>query len=98
MTIEEIKEKVIPIAKEYDLPKVALFGSYARGEATENSDIDLIVAKSEKLRGMFDFGFFTEKLEKSLNRPVDLMTYKGLEDSCFRESILSSEVVIYEQN
>ncbi|HEM3613119.1 TPA: nucleotidyltransferase domain-containing protein [Streptococcus suis] len=42
-TIEEIKEKVQPIAEKYHLSKVYLFGSYARNEADENSDVDLAV-------------------------------------------------------
>lgn len=37
-TIEEIKEKTIPIAKKYGIDSMSLFGSYARGEATENRD------------------------------------------------------------
>ena len=37
-TIEEIKDKVTPIAQKYGVKRISLFGSYARGEATENSD------------------------------------------------------------
>ena len=40
-TLEDIEAKIIPIAKQYDLSKVYLFGSYARGEEDENSDIDI---------------------------------------------------------
>ncbi len=39
-TIEEIKQKSVPIAKKYGVKKFSLFGSYARGEATKNSDLD----------------------------------------------------------
>ncbi|MFU2223155.1 nucleotidyltransferase family protein [Streptococcus pluranimalium] len=42
-TIEEIKDIIKPIAEKYQLPAVYLFGSYARGEADEDSDIDLAV-------------------------------------------------------
>ena len=41
--IDEIREKVTPIAKKYDIKEVYLFGSYARGEADENSDVDLVI-------------------------------------------------------
>ena len=41
-TIDEIREKVKPIAEKYGIEKVWLFGSYARGEATEESDVDLL--------------------------------------------------------
>lgn len=45
--IEEIAERVRPIAERYGVGKIYLFGSYARGEATEESDIDLLVDASE---------------------------------------------------
>ncbi len=38
-TIDEIKNKTIPIAKAYGISRMSLFGSYARGEAKENSDV-----------------------------------------------------------
>ena len=40
-TLDDIEAKIIPIAKQYNLSKVYLFGSYARGEEDENSDIDI---------------------------------------------------------
>ena len=44
-TIPEIKNIVCPLAKEYGAERVYLFGSYARGESTKNSDIDLRIDK-----------------------------------------------------
>ena len=44
-TIEEIKSIVAPIAAAHDVDRIYLFGSYARGEATASSDIDLRVDK-----------------------------------------------------
>jgi hypothetical protein len=43
MTTEEIKSKVLPVLKEYDVSRASLFGSVVRSEATEESDIDLLV-------------------------------------------------------
>ena len=42
-TIEEIKNKSVPIAKKYGVKKLSLFGSYARGEADKNSDLDFFL-------------------------------------------------------
>ena len=42
ITIEEIKKRVVPILKNYPVDKAILFGSYAKGEADNKSDIDLI--------------------------------------------------------
>lgn len=41
-TLEEIKQKSIPIAKKYGIKNLFLFGSYARGEANEESDLDFL--------------------------------------------------------
>jgi hypothetical protein len=51
-TIEEIKTIVEPIARKYGVARVYLFGSYARGEVTENSDVDLL-SIAMKLRRQF---------------------------------------------
>ena len=53
-TIDEIKNITVPVAKQYGIEKVALFGSYAKGEQNENSDIDLIIKKGD-LKGYFAF-------------------------------------------
>ncbi len=44
-SIEEIKEKATPIAERYGIDSLTLFGSYARGDADENSDLDFYVGK-----------------------------------------------------
>ena len=51
-TIEELKAIIIPIAKKYGIKKVYLFGSMARGDGNENSDIDLRIEKGS-LKGLF---------------------------------------------
>ena len=53
-TLEEIREKVKPIAAAYGVERVYLFGSYARGEATAESDLDFRIDKG-KVKG-FAFG------------------------------------------
>ena len=42
-TIEEIRSKTVPIAKKHGISRMCLFGSYARGEANDDSDIDVYV-------------------------------------------------------
>lgn len=60
-TIEQIKEKTIPIAKAYGINKMCLFGSYARGEATDNSDVDIYIDKG-KLRSLIQYFAFVNEL------------------------------------
>lgn len=57
--IKEITDKVKIIAENYPINKISLFGSYARGEAVEESDVDLIV-DAEQLKGLKFFGFYEE--------------------------------------
>jgi uncharacterized protein len=92
-TIDEIKNIVTPIAKNYDVERIYLFGSYARGEATPNSDIDLRVDKGN-LKGLFALGAMYEDLKDGLGKKIDLLTTGSL-DQTFLTSIANEEVLIY---
>lgn len=70
-TIDEIRRIVVPLAKEYDLAKVYLFGSYARGEANTASDIDLLLIGSIDFRPMDVFAF-AEDLHEISGKAVDV--------------------------
>ena len=75
-TTNEIADKVRPIAEAYGIDKVYFFGSYARGEATENSDIDFYVEFSKPL-GLRYCSFFSD-IEESVGKSVDIITKDGL--------------------
>ena len=72
-TIEEIRKIAVPVAKQYGVEKVALFGSYAKGEQKESSDIDLIIKKGN-LKGYFAFCGFVNALEERFGTHVDVLT------------------------
>nr|WP_096815348.1 nucleotidyltransferase domain-containing protein [Lactococcus piscium] len=74
LTIDEIKEKVTPIAKKYGIKEVYLFGSYARGEADENSDIDLAYSSNHFIKAIA----LEVELENSLGIPVDLVNLEQI--------------------
>jgi predicted nucleotidyltransferase len=93
-TIDEIREIVSEVAKEYGVEKVSLFGSYARGDQDENSDIDLVIKKG-KIKGFFQFFGFKHKLEERLGKHVDILTCNSLEQSLIKDALLD-EVVLYE--
>ena len=74
----------------YHVRSVAIFGSVARGEATEHSDIDLLVEFSKPV-GLLHFVRLKRELEEILDRPVDLATRKSLKPQ-LRERILKEAV------
>ena len=66
-TISEIRDLITPVAKKHNLKAVYLFGSYARGTATENSDIDLLIDTSgTSIQTFFDLGAVYCDLEDAL--------------------------------
>lgn len=73
-TMNEIKEKIEPIAKKYDLEKVYLFGSYARGEADEESDLDFVVDIPKDFHYNYDYFQLNHDLEESFLLGVDCLT------------------------
>ena len=94
-TIDEIKRITVPLAEQYGVEKVALFGSYAKGEQKESSDIDLIIKKGN-LKGYFAFCGFVNALEEHFGTHVDVLTYHALEQSAMKDSV-KDEVVLYER-
>lgn len=94
-TIEEIKEKAIPIAKKYGVKTLWLFGSYARGEADAESDVDFIM-DGGKIRGMIKYFSFVNALEEIFKCHVDVVT-TGISDKNFLAEIKNDEVLIYEE-
>ena len=92
-TIDEIKSIVEPIARKYGVASIYLFGSYARGDATENSDVDLRVEKGS-LKGMFALcGLYTE-IAEALQAKVDVLTTGSLDEDTLRK-IKKEEVLLY---
>ncbi len=76
--------------KEYGVKSLAIFGSVARNEATEGSDIDILVEFGQPV-GLFEFVRIQARLEKILNRPVDLVTPEALKRQ-LKEQILKEAV------
>lgn len=85
-SIEEIKKRVAPVASKYQLRAVYLFGSYARGEATESSDVDILIDRTgSTIKGMFDMGGLYSDLCDSVGKEVDLITTHMLEQDSTRQ-------------
>ena len=94
LTIQNIHDAVIPLAEQYGLNRVFLFGSYARGDATEDSDVDLRIDRGS-MRGI-EFGGLYEDMREALDKNVDIMTTRQLDDG-FLSSIRKEEILLYDR-
>ena len=92
-SIEELQSIIVPLAQKYGAERIFLFGSYARGDMTNSSDIDLRIDKGS-IRGLALAGLLVD-LEDALGIPVDLIPTTSL-DTRFLESIHPDEVLLYE--
>jgi len=103
-SIYEIQQRIAPVAKQYGVKAVFLFGSYARGEAREDSDIDLLVDTSgTNLRSLLSLGALYCDLEAALQKPIDLITVSVLEqraqmpsEEMFRETVMKEKLNVYD--
>ena len=92
-TIPTIKRKVLPILKRHAVKHASIFGSFARGEAKANSDVDLLIEYKSKDKSLFDLVDLKSELEETLGRRVDVVTYHSIYWR-LREQILAEQVVI----
>lgn len=92
-SVDEIRKMVIPIAERYGVENVYLFGSYARGEATSESDVDLRIDKG-RLKGLLMLGAMYSDLEDCFDKNLDLLTTGSL-DNDFLQRISGEEILLY---
>ncbi|MDH5795745.1 MAG: nucleotidyltransferase family protein [Candidatus Bathyarchaeota archaeon] len=90
--IEEIKGKVLPILRRYDVVRAAIFGSFVRGEMKEGSDIDILV-EFEGEKSLLDLAGLKIELEELLGRKVDVLTYNSLHP-LLKDKILNEQKII----
>ncbi len=96
LTLDEIKDGCKAVLDEYDVKYCVLFGSYAKGKATQTSDVDLLV--STDIVGLKFFGI-AERLREKLHKKVDLLDLGQLADNqALIDEILKDGVRVYEQS
>lgn len=93
-TIEEIKEKALPIAKVHGVDKLFLFGSYARGQATDDSDVDFYIDDGQ-IDSLLKYFAFVNDMEQSFGCHVDVVSM-GIQDQIFLEKIKDEGIKLYE--
>ena len=96
LSIEEIKLHIKPVVEKYPIEKIILFGSYARGNASDSSDIDLVVESGGRLKNRKIFALGGELLDVL---PVRVDVYDILEisnPSAMYDNIQKEGVLIYD--
>lgn len=88
--LKEKREAILRIAAKHGARNVRVFGSVARGEADDRSDVDILV-EMEKGRSLLDLAGLWRELNELLGVRVDVVTDKGLRDS-IREQVLKEAV------
>ena len=86
-TFNELKKMLKSVFLKYKLKKVYIFGSYARGEAREDSDVDIMIVKNKsKINTLLDLSEFQEELQKTLNKNVDVITEETYLDNTVEDN------------
>lgn len=86
----------MPIAIRYGVDALSLFGSYARGEADEKSDLDFLIQKGN-MKGLLSYCGMIADLEDVFHCHVDLVIKNAIKDKQFLEAIGKDEVKLYER-
>ncbi|MBI5392264.1 nucleotidyltransferase domain-containing protein [Candidatus Woesearchaeota archaeon] len=88
------KKRIIGLLKRNGVVKAGLFGSYARGDATKKSDINILI----KLKGdksLLDIVGLKQELERNIKKKVDIVTYKSI-NHLIKKDILKEELRLYD--
>ena len=93
--ISTIQSAVAPIARDYGIKRIYLFGSYAKGKANEDSDIDLLVEKGKPM-SLIHLSGMKQRVEDALQLSVDLVTTTGIGKE-FHDRIAGTEILLYEE-
>ena len=92
LKIDDIKSAIDKTLQKYGVKKAALFGSIVRGEATGDSDIDILVEFEGRI-GLFELAGLKLELEEILGKKVDVITYDSLHP-LLKKRILHEQKVI----
>jgi predicted nucleotidyltransferase len=94
LTVERIREAVARVGKKYGIQSAFLFGSYAKGTANSESDVDILIDKGGALHNYHDYFYFCDELEAELGTNVDVATVDGLLPGIF-DAIKKDRIPLY---
>ena len=93
LTLGDIRAVVLPLLERYGLRTAHVFGSYARGEATQSSDIDLLIDGGPSFSPLSVYAL-GEHVRESTGKDVDVFEVSELDDGPFKQSVLNEAVLL----
>jgi len=97
--LEVLKDKILEILKPYGVRRVAQFGSIVRGEATPESDLDILVefrTPHQRPLGFFELVQLEDRLGRAIGRRVEIISEKAL-SPLIRPYVDEEKILIYEE-
>ncbi|MCQ2797822.1 MAG: nucleotidyltransferase domain-containing protein [Bacilli bacterium] len=91
LSIKAIKNAILPILNRHGIEEVYLFGSYARGEANSNSDVD-IYCSSGDIETFIEQGKLEDELQNALGKDVDIVFVGSKMDDYFKEQLEADKI------
>lgn len=94
LTLEDIRDKIAPLAEKYGVESIYVFGSYARGEATVDSDIDFLVLGGEGFKLSMVFAL-SEDIRKVFDKDIDVFEISEINaGSDFYNAVMDERVLV----
>ncbi len=93
LSIKQIKDKALPIFNKHKIKEAYLFGSYARGEAKNSSDVDIYCDPGD-VKTLIEQGLFEDELARALNKKVDIVFIGSRMDNYFKEQLEGDKIKI----
>ena len=93
LTIKQIKERILPVLSKHNIHEVYLFGSYARGEANRDSDVDIYCEPGE-IKTFIQQGFLEDELKTALGKDVDIVFIGSKLDDYFKKQLEMDKIKI----
>ena len=91
--LDKLKQQLIPVLQAYGVTRSSIFGSFARGETTAQSDLDILVDFPFDQKSGFEFVRLADSLQKATARRVDLVTFASLHPY-IRDQVLAQQIPI----
>lgn len=89
---DDMRSKIRDVLLHHDVSRAGIFGSFARGQATRKSDLDILV-KFKRRKSLLDLAALEIDLERKIHRKAEVLTYDSLHP-LLRKRILAEEVQI----